>query len=83
MIGPVGNHSFSGTVSLKPVSTGARDAVFQLSDQLAGSPNWLALIADIGALIAAIRTKDAPAILAAIEKLAADLGIALPPISAR
>ena len=83
MNGPVGDHAFSGTVSLKPVPASARDAIFsQLAGQLMTSPNWIAVITDIGALIVAIRSKNVPAIIAALEKLAADLGVALPPIPA-
>lgn len=83
MNGPVGNHAFSGTVSLKPVTTASAPILFsQLAEQLAGSPNWIAVITDIGALIVAIRAKNVPAIIAAIEKLAADLGVAIPPIPA-
>jgi hypothetical protein len=83
MTGPLGDHAFSGTVSLQPVSTSAsEEAALQLLRELMGSPNWIAVIADIGALIVAIRSKNVPAIIAAIEKLAADLGVPLPPISA-
>jgi hypothetical protein len=84
MIGPLGNHSFSGTVALQPVATATIETVsYQLLEQLRGSPNWIAVITDIVALVAAIRSKNVQAIVAAIEKLATDLGIALPPLRIR
>jgi hypothetical protein len=83
MNGPVGNHSFSGTVSLKPTPPSSLEAIAsRLAEQLAGSPNWIAVITDIGALVVAIRSKNVQAIIAAIERLAADLGIVIPPIPA-
>lgn len=81
MNGPFGNHPFNGTVSLKPVASHAFEAaVGLLVEELKSSPNWLAVVMDIGALLAAIRSKNVQAIIAALEKLAADLGIVLPPL---
>jgi hypothetical protein len=84
MIGPLGSHSFSGTIAMQPVAASSIEAAsYQLLEQLRGSPNWVAVVMDVIALLASIRAKDVQAIIAAIEKLAADLGIALPPLQLR
>ena len=81
MSGPFGTHPFNGTLTLRPVPADAAGAATaRFVEQLRGVPNWFAVLEDAIAVMAAIRSVNVPAIIAAVGKMAADLGVVLPPL---